>query len=142
MRSRTLYLFPIPLLSTLSSAATRPKTKPEPTPARLQRLLNGAWQDTDGKGITLELRRNATDGGMVYYWGTESYKGQKAVRLYEQSPYRVIGKDTIKEMNTKAVYRVKFTPKGMEWSLLQVPGEVRHFRRLHQIAPRSSPTPS
>lgn len=117
-----------------STGMGKPTPKKESPARQLLRKLNGMWRDTDGIGLTLEIRRNLETGGMIYYWHRDNYLGKKSDYLVEQSPYKVTGRDTIKDLKSGYSYRVRFNRKGMDWSDPKKPSIIRHFQRLHPKA--------
>ena len=118
------YLLPVLILAFSPSGASKPKPKKETPSQQLLLRLNGTWRDLDGYGLVAVIRRNAGTGGTLRMWtGGE---------LNDWSSYTVVGPDKIRVEKTSTTYRIKFTKRGMDWT---IPGEkqVRHFQRLHRL---------
>ena len=113
------------LLSAVSPVLAAQQESPQ---ARLQRQMAGTWQDTQGRGIRLQIRRSPGLAGIIEY--------RRGKGFNERSTYRVTGRDTIYVSRPKLTYRVTFTSAGMEWRLRGGKGKPRRYRRVRSSAAR------
>ena len=120
-------LLPLILLSLVTVTPPALAARGVSPSVRLRRQMAGAWQDTQGRGIRLEIRNTTANGGTIRYTRGKSF--------VEQSPFRVVGADAIFVTRPKLTYRVTFTRAGMEWRLKGGRGKPRLYRR---IVPRSN----
>jgi hypothetical protein len=118
-----IFLIPLLVFSLLAAPLPAKPKKPESPMAALQRRLNGVWQAQDDPKLRLEIRRDAGQGGTIYF----SLKDQQP---YEKSAFRVIARDRIKLLPSGQVYIVTFWREAMAWTL---PGgqRKRRFVGLH-----------